>query len=162
GRIETSGVDITAAYGFGIGEHGFNLRVTANWVEKLNRFFNPTDSSQVNPGLLEQGAPEWAGVGSIGWTSPGGFGLVWRTQYIGRQAIAGAIEIESIESEFGEAGFADATWIHDISASFEWNEGFEIYGGINNLTNVEPFIASRAYPVSGVGRFYFLGMRAKF
>jgi outer membrane receptor protein involved in Fe transport len=162
GRIETSGVDMTAAYGFGIGEHGFNLRATVNWTEKLDRYFNPSDLSQVNPGLLELGAPEWAGVGSIGWQSPGGFGLIWRTQYVGKQAVASAIQIETIDTEFGEAGFAKAYWIHDISASFTWNEGFEIYGGINNLTDKEPYIASSAYPVSGVGRFFFLGMRAKF
>ncbi len=162
GRIETAGVDMTAAYGFDIGAHAFNMRVTANWIEKLNRFFNPADSSQVNPGLREQSVPEWSGVGSINWQSPGGFGLTWRTQYIGNQAIAGIIQIESIDSEFGPAGFAGETWVHDLSASFTWNEGFEIYGGINNLTDTAPFIASRAYPVSGIGRFYFLGMRAKF
>lgn len=161
GRIETSGVDMTAAYGFGFGDHNFDLRATVNWVEKLDRYFNPSDSTQVNPGLLELGAPEWAGVGSIGWEW-NGLGLTWRTQYVGKQAIAGAIQIESIESEFGDAGFAKATWIHDLSARFEWNEGFEIYGGINNLTNELPFLASSAYPVSGVGRFYFLGIRAKY
>ncbi len=162
GRIETSGVDMSAAYGFDLGAHSFNLRGSLNWVEKLNRFFNPNDQSQVNPGLLEQGAPEWAGVGSISWMSPGGFGLTWRTQYIGKQAIASAIQIESIDSEFGPDGLAGATWVHDLSASFTWKEGFEIYGGINNLTDEQPFIAARAYPVSGIGRFYFMGMRAKF
>jgi outer membrane receptor protein involved in Fe transport len=161
-RIETSGVDMTAAYNFDLGSHGFGIRVTANWTEKLNRFFDPENPEFVNPGLQELGAPEWAGVGSFTWTSPGGFSATWRSQYVGTQAVAGVIQIESIESDFGAAGFAPDYWIHDISASFTWNEGFEIYGGINNLGDAKPYLASSAYPVSGVGRFYFLGMRAKF
>jgi outer membrane receptor protein involved in Fe transport len=161
-RIETSGIDMTAAYNFDLGNHGFGIRVTANWTERLNRFFDPANPDFVNPGRFELGAPEWSGVGSFTWTSPGGFSATWRTQYVGRQAVAGVIQIESIESDFGDAGWADAMWIHDLSASFTWKEGFEIYGGINNVTNERPFITSPAFPVSGVGRFYFLGMRARF
>jgi outer membrane receptor protein involved in Fe transport len=160
--IETSGVDMTAAYNFEIGGHSFGARVNANWIEKLNRFFDPENPDFVNPGLSELGVPEWSGVGSLTWTSPGGFSTTWRTQYVGKQAIASAIEIETIESDFGDAGFSRPYWIHDVSVNFAWNEGFEIFGGVNNLTNARPFIASSAYPVSGLGRFYFLGMRGRF
>jgi outer membrane receptor protein involved in Fe transport len=70
--------------------------------------------------------------------------------------------IERVDLEFGPASIASPMWVHDLSASFTWKEGFEIYGGINNVTNERPFITSPAFPVSGVGRFYFLGMRARF
>lgn len=161
GRIETSGIDATIAYNFELGENRFNLRGAVNWVEKLDRFFDPVNADLVNPGLGELSAPEWAGLGSITW-GRGGFDLTWRTQYVGKQAIAGVIQIERIDLEFGDEGFAREYWIHDVSFNFEWNEGFEVYGGVNNLTNAEPYIAGRAYPVSGIGRTYFLGMRARF
>jgi iron complex outermembrane recepter protein len=161
GRIETSGIDATLAYNFELGENRFNLRGAVNWVEKLDRFFDPVNADLVNPGLGELSVPEWAGLGSITW-GRGGLDLTWRTQYVGKQAIAGVIQIERIDLEFGEEGYARAYWIHDIAVNFEWNEGFEIYGGINNLTNARPYLASSAYPVSGVGRSYFLGMRGRF
>jgi outer membrane receptor protein involved in Fe transport len=162
GRIETSGVDVNVNYAFDVSGHAFALRGAVNWTEKLNRFFDPVNEDLVNPGLLELGAPEWAGVGSASWTSPGGFGFTWRTQYIGKQAVASAVQIERIDLEFGEEGFARPYWVHDVSARFEWVEGFEFYGGINNLTDKRPYIASSAYPVSGLGRKYFLGVRARF
>lgn len=161
-RIETSGVDMTAAYGFGFGNgHRLDLRVSANWIEKLNRFFDPVRADAVNPALGELSVPEWSGVGSATYSN-GGFSFTWRTQYLGRQGIASAVQIERVDSEFGPAGLARPFWVHDASARFEWNEGFEVYGGINNVTNRRPFIASSAYPVSGVGRFFFVGARAKF
>jgi iron complex outermembrane recepter protein len=160
-RIETSGVDMTAAYQFDLGRSRFSLRATANWIEKLNRFFDPEDPALVNPALGELYTPEWSGVASATW-SIDGVSLTWRTQYIGGQAVSPAVEIETIDADFGDAGWQSPYWVHDLSASFVWNEGFEIYGGVNNLTNREPYIASAAYPVSAVGRFYFLGMRAKF
>jgi len=36
-----------------------------------------------------------------------------------------------------------------------------VYGGVNNLTNEKPYLASSAYPVSGMGRFYFLGVKLR-
>lgn len=161
GRIETSGVDMTAAYNFDISENRFDLRLSVNWVEKLDRFFDPVNEDLVNPGLGELSAPEWSGLGSVSWSN-GPLQLTWRTQYVGRQAAAMAIQIERIALEFGDEGFADPYWIHDIAANFEFSEDFEIYGGVNNITNKTPYLASSAYPVSGIGRFYFLGMRARF
>jgi outer membrane receptor protein involved in Fe transport len=37
-----------------------------------------------------------------------------------------------------------------------------LYGGINNLTDEEPYLSSSAYPVSGIGRTLFLGVTARF
>jgi outer membrane receptor protein involved in Fe transport len=67
-----------------------------------------------------------------------------------------------VESEFGPAGIARPFWTHDASARLEVTDSLEFYGGVNNVTNKRPFIASSAYPVSGVGRFYFLGLRARY
>ncbi len=161
-RIETSGVDATVAYGFRfLGDNRLDLRASVNWVEKLDRFFDPVRLDAVNPALGEFSVPEWSGVGSATFTT-GPFSFTWRTQYLGKQGVASAVQIERVESEFGPAGIARPFWVHDASARLEVSDNFELYGGINNVTNREPFIASSAYPVSGVGRFYFLGLRARY
>ena len=161
GRIETAGADLSAGYAFNLGGNRFNLRATLNWTEKLDRYFDPVDTSLVNPGLLELSAPEWSGVGSATWTR-GPLSLTWRGQYIGKQAVAGVIQIEDIQTEFGPAGFADAMWVHSLSANVQVTPQVSVFGGVNNLTDERPYIASSAYPVSGVGRYFFAGVRANF
>ena len=160
GRLETSGIDATIAYRFGLGEHRFSLRATGNWTEKLNQFFDPVDPSVIDPELGETGFPEWSAVGSVDWSFRGAR-LGYRLQYIGSQTLAG-VEIERQAVEFGPAGTAPETFIHDVSVGFDVNERFTLYGGVNNLTDEEPFINRSSYPVSPVGRFFFIGAQAKF
>lgn len=161
GRIETSGVDVALRYQFRLGGDRIALGATLNWIEKLNRFFDPVQRDLVNPGLGELSVPEWAGVTSASWTR-GKFTLGWRGQYIGKQAVAGVIQIEDLATEFGPEGLAPAMWVHSLSASWQYSPNLTISGGVNNVTAEKPYRASSAYPVSGVGRTFFAGVRAKF
>ena len=161
GRIETSGIDATINYAFSFGENNFNLNVVANWTEKLNRFFDPVDPTFVNPGRGELGAPEWSGVGSVTYNR-GPLTLNYQLQYVGEQAVAGVIQIERIATEFGPDGFAREYWVHTLSGNYEVTDDFSLFAGVNNLTNEEPYIASSAYPVNGIGRTVFVGVRADF
>ena len=115
----------------------------------------------VNPGLKETGAPEWSGVGTFTYNR-GPISLNYSLQYIGRQAVASAIQIERIATEFGPAGMAPEYWVHNLAATLDVQKNFSITAGVNNLTVKEPFIASSAYPVSGIGRTIFVGVRANF
>ncbi|MFM2045039.1 MAG: hypothetical protein RLY86_3615, partial [Pseudomonadota bacterium] len=161
GRLETSGVDFTVAYTLPLFDGDLGMRVNGNWTEKLNRFFDPINRNLVNPGLHELSVPKWSGLGTLSY-SWNGLTLDYSLQYIGKQAVASQIQIERIQSEFGEAGFADPYWVHGISASYDISDSIQIYGGVNNLTNEEPYRASSAYPVSGIGRFFFLGVETTF
>jgi outer membrane receptor protein involved in Fe transport len=160
-KLETSGIDFQADYRFALGRNNFNLRVAGNWTERLNRFFDPVRQDVVNPGLRELGAPEWAGFGSVTWNR-GAFTLNYGVQYIQSTAAASVIEIERIDTEFGPAGFAPDYWLHNIAFNLDATKNLTFYGGVNNLTNAIPYISSSAYPVSGIGRFYFLGARVNF
>jgi outer membrane receptor protein involved in Fe transport len=162
GRIETAGVDFSVDYRFKIGEsNNIGLNVAGNYTEKVNRFFDPNNPDLVNPALRELSVPQWSGVGGITYNR-GAFTLGYNLQFIQSTAKAAAIQIERVEIEFGDAAFAPDYWIHGLSFNLDIDESrFSFYGGVNNLTNAEPYISSSAYPVSGMGRFYFLGLRAK-
>lgn len=160
GRIETSGVDASLDYNFAVGKNRIGVRLAGNWTEKLNRFFDPLDTTLVNPALRELSVPEWSGFGSVNY-SRGIFNLNYGVQYLQSTAAASVIQIENIE-QFGAAGFAPDYWIHNVSFNLDATDKISFYGGVNNLTNAEPYISSSAYPVSGMGRFYFLGARARF
>ncbi len=160
GRFETSGVDASIAYAFSLGDNRVALRATGNWTEKVNRFFDPTNPALVDPQLLETGFPEWSAVGSASWSN-GPYSFTYRVQYIGEQALAG-VEIERFETEYGRSVIVDETFVHDISFSIDATDRFTFYGGVNNLTNEEPYINRSAYPVNPVGRFFFVGARTRF
>jgi outer membrane receptor protein involved in Fe transport len=160
-KLETSGVDFQANYAFSLGKNNFNLQVVGNWTEKLNRFFDPVRTDFVNPGLGELGAPEWSGFGSVTYNR-GALTLNYGVQYIKSTAVASAIEIERIQTEFGPAGFAPDYWIHNLAFNLDATDNFTIYGGINNVTNEIPYLSSSAYPVSGMGRSFFIGVTARY
>lgn len=160
-KLETRGIDFQVNYGFDLGKNNFNLNIGGNWTERLNRFFDPVDTTFVNPGLRELGAPEWSGFGSVTWNR-GDFTLNYGVQYIDSTAAASVIQIERVETEFGPAGLAPEYWIHNIAFNLDATDKISFYGGINNLTDEEPYLASSAYPVSGIGRTMFLGVNARF
>jgi outer membrane receptor protein involved in Fe transport len=162
GRIETAGVDFSANYRFALWDkNNITLGVNGNWTKKVDRFFDPVDQNLVNPALRELSVPEWSGVGSVTYNR-GMVTVGYNVQYVQSTAAASAIQIERIMTEFGPAGFAPDYWIHNLSFNVDiLKDRFSLYGGVNNLTNAEPYISSSAYPVSGMGRFYFMGIRAK-
>ncbi len=160
-KLETRGVDFQVNYDFSLGKNNFGLRLAGNWTERLDRFFDPIRADVVNPGLRELGAPEWSGFGSATWNR-GIFSLTYGVQYIESTAAASVIQIERIDTEFGPAGFAKDYWIHNLSFALNATDRITFYGGINNLTDEEPYLSSSAYPVSGIGRSFFLGATTRF
>lgn len=160
GKIETAGVDVSVAYAFSLGRNRFSLRGTANWVDKLDFFFDPGDPTLVDPELKETGRPEWSGVGSVTY-SRGPISLTYRLQYLGPQVLRG-VEIEDVGTRFGPETRVDETFVHDISFNADVTDRLTFYGGVNNLTDKQPFANAASYPVSPVGRFLFLGARARF
>ncbi|MEL7199597.1 MAG: TonB-dependent receptor [Pseudomonadota bacterium] len=159
-RRETSGVEASVRYGFDLGDHNFVVNAGGTWVEKLNDFFDPADPTAVDPELGELQRPEWAGRGSLTWNWSG-LSLTYGVTYLDAMALRSA-EIEAIGqgSSFQftpENGIGDDVFIHDISFNYEATDQFTIYGGINNLFDRDPYVTEQAYPVSPVGRYFFLG-----
>jgi iron complex outermembrane recepter protein len=156
--IQTAGVDASVSYNTAIGEHRLGLSATASWVDRLDFFFDPTDLTRIDPELTEIGRPEWSGraTATYGYSD---FNLNYTLSYLGKMALRG-VEIETIAAQFGPAGMADETFTHNIGAGYTFADmGLEVFGGINNLTDVKPFITERAYPVSPIGRSFFVGVR---
>lgn len=160
GRFDTSGVDISAAYNFSAGDHRFFLRAAGNWTEKVDLFFDPANPSVIDPQRGQLGFPEWAASGSATWAFQG-VSLTYRLQYLGQQTLAG-VEIERQDVEFGPDAVAPEYFIQDISFSIDATDRFTFYGGVNNVGDRKPFINTIAYPVSPVGRSFFVGARARF
>lgn len=157
-RIETAGVDASLSYNTAIGDHRLGLTATASWVDKIDFFFDPTDLTRIDPELGELQRPEWSGRATASY-GIGDFNLNYTVTYLGEMGLRG-VEIETVAAQFGPAGIADETWTHNLAASYAFPDmGLEVFGGVNNISDVKPFITERAYPVSPIGRSFFLGAR---
>lgn len=129
----------------------------------------------INSDLLNVvGVPEWVINFSVNWDfDRWGFG--WRTRFedstlqVSNNA---ATDVEIVGSEVvvsPNPGVLDASqlftgngWEHDFTVSYEAFDNLEIYGGVNNVFDEEPFLGSLARPVSPRGRFFFLGVSGQF
>lgn len=160
GKLEATGIDFAARYQFDLQAYDLTLGLSGTWMDKLDRFFDPTNPVAVDPELGELQRPEWAG----NFTATVGRGPVtvnYQMQYIGEQALRD-VEIETIDSLYGPAGMADATYVHDLAFSWNLNDQYQLFGGVNNLGDEKPYITEFAFPVSPIGRFFFVGLDANF
>ncbi len=156
-QIEADGIDLSASYSFDIGEHGFRASVTATEMGKLDFYTNPLDLTEVNPELGEISRPENTGNIYLGWTW-GDLSVGWQSQYLGEMLLGtGRVEVETYETLFGPSVLLDETWIHDLNARYVVNDELTVYGGINNVTQTNPFISENAFPATPRGRVIFLG-----
>lgn len=154
---KTSGIDASISYRTMIGQHRLGLEGTASWVEKLDIFFDPVNRTRVNTELGEFGRPEWSGRGTVTY-GIGDLNLAYTLNYFGKMGLRG-VEIENLAAQFGPAGIAGETFVHNLNASYSFNQGLEIFGGINNFTDAKPLKTERAYPVNPWGRTLFVGVR---
>jgi outer membrane receptor protein involved in Fe transport len=157
-QLEASGFDFAANYKFEVGENNFGARLVGSYQEKLDRFFNPLDLTEVDPELEEVQRPQLSGNLLLSWDR-GPLSAGFQTTYQSKQSVD---EVEDvIAGQFGDFGYFDETFIFDVNGSYEYNEQFTIYGGVNNIADKDPFSTQTAWPVGPRGRFVFLGVNYK-
>ena len=100
GSLEVAGVDFDVRYRTEAGRYNLMFAVTGTWMEKLDRFFDPTDPTAVDPELGELQRPEWAGNFSASLASDS-FSVNYRMQYLGEQAL------RDVETRPAETAAAD-------------------------------------------------------
>ena len=153
--LETSGIDLALSYDFSIGAHNFGATVQGTKVNEIDFYTNPADLSEVNPQLGQILRPEEAGNVYLSWDY-GDINVSFQSQYLG-EMLLGTIEIETAETLYGKKVFMDETWIHNISASYNYSDEVTLYGGIRNLNEEDPFMTENAFPASPRGRMIFIG-----
>jgi len=161
-RQETAGVEAILRYRVDLGNHRFTLNGAGTWVDKLDNFFDPSDLTLVDPELGELQRPEWSGRASLTWDWDK-LSLTWATTYMDSQGLR-AVEIETVgdtgTDTFSTAnGLSSNAFIHDISFNYEFSDEIDIYGGVNNIFDRQPFVTEQAFPVNPVGTYFFLGAR---
>lgn len=160
-RFEARGIDFQARYRFPIGSDAGNItaRIGGTYALTGSTFNSVSDPNSEDDFIGEAQSPEVAFNTGIAWDKDG-FRIEWESFWQSRQYYQG-IDVED-PAGFAEPNRDSAFWSHDLNLSFELNDKFTIRGGINNLTDERPFRAEAAYPISAIGRNFFVGVTAKY
>lgn len=161
--FETAGLDVNLNYRFTPFDNAgtFNIQLQGNYLNKLQ--FVPTAGadpenqrdSSVYP------APKFSAMFDLTWIKGPvtmNYGINWwsKTRRITREQ-----EAANPDYIAPEYIWYKEKWEHEMFVGYDVDERFTIYAGVNNLFDTKPDVGATAYPISAVGRSFFLGAKAK-
>lgn len=160
---ETAGLDVTLNYRFTPFENAgtFNIRFVGNYLNRLE--FVPTlgadPENELDSNLLP--APKYSANFDLTWIKGPltiNYGINWhdKTRRVTREQ-----EAANPDYVAREYIWFKQKWEHELFVSYDIDERFNIYAGINNLFDTKPDVGGVGYPISAVGRSFFLGAKAK-
>lgn len=157
--LEVSGVDFDMNYRFDLDTLGdWSLGLSGTYLEKRNNFEFFGDPTRANPEKFELNNPEWVINTNIGW-SMGKFGVNFNSTWVDEQLYR-VVEFEVLNDTVDP--WAPAKWQHNLSASYELSDDFNVILGIDNITNEKPWRTEYSIPVSVVGRSFFVRIAGSF
>jgi iron complex outermembrane recepter protein len=158
--FRTRGVDFAVNYGFEPGDLGrFNARVVGGYLDRLE--FIGTPGADATDSRNTPGAPKWVVTGDLTYKK-GPLTLNYGINYFSKtQRYSRTLREAQPDIAAPEFKMIKAKWEHDIQASFDVDEKFSFYAGVNNLWDQKPDFASTNFPVSAVGRFVYVGFTSR-
>ncbi len=161
-NFKTSGLDMALDYTLRTDARGdFNVRVVGNYLNHLSFVPIPGADPINERETFDLPAPKFQASADLTWAYQGftvNYGLSWfdNTYRYDRQTVATNPDVVAPQyMKYKER------WVHDVFMSYDVDERFQIYGGVNNFTGERPGFASTGYPVSAVGRFFYMGFKVK-
>lgn len=168
--FSTSGVDFGARYALDPATIGieqdigkFTFTLSGNYLESLEAIVAVDAPVRDDKGV--EGAPEWQANFDVTWEMGPvsvNYGYSWFDKTSRVSNVTLNTQPDSLPPEWM---YYDARSVHDIQARYSLNEQFSVYGGVNNITDQEPQpigFGDASYPVSSLGRFFYLGVNANF
>lgn len=157
--FRTAGADFGVNYRFAIspesGQFQFNLN--GGYLDSIR--FLSTPGAQDDEDVLEGYNPRWRGSAALDW-SLNKVSLGYSINYWSKTRRFTA------ETLAGEPDIVDPKYLwykekveHAIRGSVSASDRFQLYAGVNNLFDQKPDFGELSYPVSGVGRFFYAGVR---
>ncbi|WP_421859607.1 TonB-dependent receptor domain-containing protein [Oceanicaulis sp.] len=106
--------------------------------------------------------PDWIFNLNADWMI-GNLSLGWGGRYEGDQLLPGlGLEDIANDPDFVDRTHTGSSWVHDFSIGYLITEKLELYGGINNAFDEEPYLGTLSRPAGPRGRFFYAGVNATF
>lgn len=161
--VETAGIDFRVDYGFDLAELAqtdgrIEFSINGTNFLKNDEVRDVSAPDEVTDVLGTFTRPEWIVNMNVDYLI-GDFVIGWRGRYEGDQLLLG-LENQDIESnpDFISQTHTGSAVVHDFSLSYNFKDNLEVYGGINNAFEEDPYLGTLSRPAGPRGRFYFVGV----
>ncbi|WP_298335132.1 TonB-dependent receptor [uncultured Erythrobacter sp.] len=132
------------------------------------------DQATVSDLLGVIGNPDWIVNFGLNWQHDN-WSVGWRTRFEDNALQRSNADSTDVEIVNGAVVVSENTGLldpsqfrtgdafeHDFNFTYDVLDNVQVFGGINNVFDREPFLGSLARPVSPRGRFFFLGVSGDF
>jgi outer membrane receptor protein involved in Fe transport len=159
--FRTAGLDVEVDYRISTDNSGdFKLQLVGGYLDRLE--FIATPGADVDSDLGEEYYPKYSATFDASWTRGPltlGYGFSWYNETDRWTAETLAGDPDYTDSKYFKV---KPKWEHDINASWDITDSVNLYGGVNNLFDEEPEFGYSSYPISAMGRYFYLGARVDF
>jgi iron complex outermembrane recepter protein len=157
----TKGADFAINYAVPTAKIGrFDLSLAGGYLKNIS--FVPITGSAVINETVNRNNPRWRGNASVNWQLDG-LSVSYGVSYFSKTR---RVSVEELQ---GNPFFSDPKfffikelWQHDVRITQDVGDAFTVYGGVNNIFDQQPDIDELNYPISGIGRFLYVGAKVKF
>lgn len=158
-QFRTAGLDANLNYRFQPFDNAgtFNFRLIGNYLDRLE--YIPTIGADVDNDRDEPAAPKFSLTADLTWTKGPltlNYGISWfsKTRRYTEEQVRANPDIAAPEYLWYKE-----RWEHDFQAAYQFDNGLNLYAGVNNLFGQKPDVGTIGYPVSAVGRYFYVGAR---
>lgn len=158
-NFKTAGADFSVRYAFSPSESLGNIALNLNGGYLDSISFVPSIGAESDDDLLEAYNPRWRGSASVDWEI-GNFAVNYGVSYFSKTRRFTTEQLEA-NPDLSDPRFFfyKERWEHDLRAAFKLDSGFQFYGGVNNIFDEKPSFDQLSYPVSGIGRYLYVGAK---
>jgi Outer membrane cobalamin receptor protein len=165
--FETAGLDFTLDYNRELSDKlgSVGVRLSGNYLDKLlivpSAGADPENQMDNAVSGLAYPAPRWSATFDLTWKKGPltvNYGINWwdKTRRVTREQQAANADYVP-----GEYIWYREKWEHQLYMALDVEDRFTFYGGVDNLFDRKPDDGAVAYPISAVGRKFYVGVKAK-
>jgi iron complex outermembrane recepter protein len=164
GSFEVAGLDFGLDYGFELSTlgldnwGGLDFSLQGTHLIDFNEFQDPLDASIFETRIGEFGFPEWIVNARANWMI-GDLTLSWQGRWEESQLLPGLANQQFANNPiFADPSQTGDSWTHDFNFAYMFTESINMYGGLNNAFDQEPYLGSLSRPAGPRGRFAFVAV----
>lgn len=162
-EYQTAGLDAHLSYDVRLPNRLglLKLKVVGNYLDKLSFVAMPGASSENKMDSRSYPAPRYSGTFDLTWIKGRlsfNYGINWWSKTRRVTRAQEAANPDYLPSKYIWHG---QKWEHELNVSIDAADNLTLYGGVNNLFDRKPDVGAVAYPISAVGRYFYVGLKAK-
>jgi iron complex outermembrane receptor protein len=137
---------------------GLDFGLQGTHLIDFNEFQDPLDASIFETRVGEFGFPEWIVNARANWMI-GDLTLSWQGRWEESQLLPGLANQQFANNPiFADPSQTGDSWTHDFNFAYIFTQSINMYGGLNNAFDQEPYLGSLSRPAGPRGRFAFVAV----